>query len=247
MSHLKSRPAIDVLVNKRGPVPDGASEYARAKMLAAIAHVGPPVLAVRAKLTQAANPSASRPSIAQAVVNVNGHPVRAHCAADTMFEAVDLLQERLAARLAGTRQHGGREHRPGRHQPPLGEPRVVRQKAFSLGRQTPEDAVIDMESRHYGFWLFTDSTSGADCVVYRQGLTGGCRVAPVGGGNQQYEAGPLLSVSSTATPECGVDSAVERIRVTGLAFVFFVDSATGRGCVLYQRDDGHYGLISPAR
>ncbi|MGW6686861.1 hypothetical protein [Streptomyces sp. NPDC054961] len=94
MSHLKSRPVIDVLVNKRGPVPEGASEYVRAKMLAAIAHVGPPVLAVRAKLTQAADPPASRPAIAQAVVDVNGHPVRAHCAADTMFEAVDLLQER---------------------------------------------------------------------------------------------------------------------------------------------------------
>ncbi|MCX4776222.1 ribosome hibernation promotion factor [Streptomyces sp. NBC_01264] len=247
MSHLKSRPRVGVLVNKRGPVPEGASAYVQAKMLAAIAHVGPPVLAVRAKLTQAANPSASRPAIAQAVVNVNGRPVRAHCAADTMFEAVDLLQERLAARLASPRQHGGREHRPGHHQPPpIDEPQIVRQKAFGLGQQTPEDAVIDMESMDYDFWLFTDMTSGADCVVYRQGQTGGHRVASAGGDSQQYEAGPLLSVSSAAAPECGVDAAVERMRIAGLAFVFFVDSATGRGCVLYQRHDGHYGLISPA-
>ncbi|MFZ3468362.1 sigma 54 modulation/S30EA ribosomal C-terminal domain-containing protein [Streptomyces sp. 4.24] len=124
---------------------------------------------------------------------------------------------------------------------------MVRQKAVSLGRQTSEDAVIDMESRNHSFWLFTDSTSGADCVVYRQGPTGGYRVASAGGGSQQYEAGPLLSVSSTTTPECGVDAAVERVRITGLAFVFFVDSATGRGCVLYRRGDGHCGLISPAR
>ncbi|WP_239515964.1 MULTISPECIES: sigma 54 modulation/S30EA ribosomal C-terminal domain-containing protein [unclassified Streptomyces] len=54
-------------------------------------------------------------------------------------------------------------------------------------------------------------------------------------------------MSSAATPECGVDEAVERLRITGLAFVFLVDSATGRGCVLYQRHDGQYGLTSPAR
>ncbi|MFZ3468361.1 hypothetical protein ACODT3_35450 [Streptomyces sp. 4.24] len=50
-----------------------------------------PDIVVRAKLTQVANPSASRPAIAQAVTNVNGHPVRAHCAGDTTFEALDLL------------------------------------------------------------------------------------------------------------------------------------------------------------
>ncbi|MET3983087.1 sigma 54 modulation/S30EA ribosomal C-terminal domain-containing protein [Streptomyces sp. PvR034] len=262
MNRLASGPAIDVLVNKRGPVPEGASEYAREKMLAAVAHVGSPVLAIRAQLTQAANPSARRPATAQAMVDVNGFPVRAHCAADTMFEAVDLLQDRLAARLSGTRQragrahritadvrgpageNGGHGHRPDRHRPPVAERRIVRHESFGLGRQTPEDAVIDLEAMDHAFWLFTDMTSGADCVVYRHGP--GHRVASSGGDAQEWEAGPCLSVSPARAPECGVDEAVERMRLAGLAFVFFVDSATGRGCVLYQRHDGHYGLISPA-
>ncbi|MET9885578.1 HPF/RaiA family ribosome-associated protein [Streptomyces sp. NPDC006430] len=268
MSRLKTRPIIEVLVSNRGPVPEGASEYAQEKVLAAIAHLGAPVLAVRAQLTQAANPSASRPATAQAMVDVNGRPVRAHAAADTMFEAVDLLQDRLAARLARTRQHGGQDHRiggggaggaeasrasrsdaprPDRYQPPIEERRIVRHKSFSLGRQTPEDAVIDLESMNYDFWLFTDMTSGADSIVYRDARTGGHRVASADGDNPTYEAGPLLSVSPARAPECSIDEAVGRMRITGLAFVFFVDSATGRGCVLYHRYDGHYGLITPAR
>ncbi|NUK00486.1 HPF/RaiA family ribosome-associated protein [Streptomyces lunaelactis] len=265
MNRLKSSPIVDVLVNSRGPVPEGASEYAQEKVLAAIAHVSSPVLAVRAQLTQAANPSASRPATAQAVVDVNGHPVRAHVAADTMFEAVDLLQDRLTARLARTRRHIGPEHRggpaaeetsresrrhghyPDRQQPPTEERRIVRHKSFSLGCQTPEDAAIDLESMSYDFWLFTDMTSGRDSVVYRDGRTGRHRVASVGAGSPAHEAGPLLSVSSAPVPECSVDEAVQRMRLTGLPFVFFADLATGRGGVLYHRYDGHYGLITPAR
>ncbi|MBO1414556.1 sigma 54 modulation/S30EA ribosomal C-terminal domain-containing protein, partial [Streptomyces sp. FH025] len=29
-------------------------------------------------------------------------------------------------------------------------------------------------------------------------------------------------------------------------FVFYTDTSTGRGNVLYRRYDGHYGLITPA-
>jgi hypothetical protein len=29
-------------------------------------------------------------------------------------------------------------------------------------------------------------------------------------------------------------------------FLYFTDAETGRGCVLYLRYDGHYGLIEPA-
>ncbi|MFI8458033.1 sigma 54 modulation/S30EA ribosomal C-terminal domain-containing protein [Kitasatospora sp. NPDC085464] len=48
-------------------------------------------------------------------------------------------------------------------------------------------------------------------------------------------------------PELTVAEAVSRLDLTGLPFVFFTDTATGRGNVLYHRYDGHYGLITPAR
>ncbi|WP_051806810.1 hypothetical protein [Streptomyces sp. NRRL F-2664] len=105
MSGLRTSQAVDVHVRSRGRVPQGADTYARGKVLATLDHVSEAVLAAQVKLTQAVNDSAARPAAAQAVVDVNGRPVRVHVVASTMFEAVDLLQERLAARLARARRH----------------------------------------------------------------------------------------------------------------------------------------------
>ncbi|MBW5480608.1 ribosome hibernation promotion factor [Streptomyces bambusae] len=262
MSGLKTSQAVDVQVRTRGQVPHGAGFYAQEKVLAAVGHVGEPVLAVQVKLTQAVNTSTHRPATAQAVVNVNGRPVRAHVAASTMFEAVDLLQERLTARLARARRHGqrgsgpnaqawwdgpGHEHRPHRHHLPAEERRVVRRKSFSLARQTPEDALIDLEAMDRDFWVFTDLVSGHDSVIYREVRTGRHRMASLGPLGQEREIDGVLGVSTVPVPKSTVAEAVSRLEHTGLPFVFFNDEATGRGSVLYHRYDGHYGLITPSR
>ncbi|MFI8260894.1 MULTISPECIES: hypothetical protein [unclassified Streptomyces] len=96
------------------------------------------------KLTQAVNTAASRPATAQAVVDVNGRMARAHVAANTMSEAVDLPREHLAARLPRPRPYGaggprgngprirtwrsgaGHDQRPHRPQLPADERRIVR-------------------------------------------------------------------------------------------------------------------------
>ncbi|MFF8812354.1 sigma 54 modulation/S30EA ribosomal C-terminal domain-containing protein [Streptomyces pactum] len=266
MSGSKTSEAVGVHVRIRGRVPDGAEDYAREKVLAALGHVSEPVLAVQVKLTQAT--TAVRPATAQAVVDVNGRPVRAHVAASTMFEAVDLLQERLVARLARARRHGGRashhgarphagwdgarpEHRPHRQELPAGERRIVRHKSFALARQTPEAAVADLEAMDYDFWVFTDLVSGCDAVVHRDPGAGTAgvrhRVASLGPVTLGWGTGDGLAVSTEPVPTVDVAGAVERLRLTGLPFVFFRDAATRRGCVLYHRYDGHYGLITPAR
>ncbi|MFH8624486.1 HPF/RaiA family ribosome-associated protein [Streptomyces vietnamensis] len=265
MSGLKPSQSVGIQVRIRGQVPDGAETYAREKVLAAISHVSEPVLATRVKLAQAAHAPAGRPATAQAMVDVNGRPVRAHVAAGTMFEAVDLLQERLTVRLARVHRYGARrlrgsgpdghmrwdgedhEHRPHRHHLPADERRIVRHKAFSLARQTPEDALIDLEAMDYDFWVFTDLTSGSDSVVYRDSRTGGHRMASLGPVGRDREIGGLLSVSTVPVTAGDVGEAVQRLQLTGLPFVFFKDSGTGRGSVLYHRFDGHYGLIAPAR
>ncbi|MGW2997481.1 sigma 54 modulation/S30EA ribosomal C-terminal domain-containing protein [Streptomyces sp. NPDC001193] len=234
-------------------------------MLSVIGHVREPVLAVRVKLTQAVNTAANRPATAQAVVDVNGRMVRAHVAANTMFEAVDLLQERLAARLARPRRYGaggprdngprtrtwrssaGHDHLPHRHRLPAEERRIVRHKSFNLVHQTPEDAVIDLEAMDHDFWLFTDLASGRDSVVYHDVRTGRHRVASVGPLGREREVDGLLGVSAVPVPTSSVTEAVSRLHLTGLPFVFFNDTATGRGCVLYHRHDGHYGLITASR
>ncbi|ARP70479.1 hypothetical protein LK07_12590 [Streptomyces pluripotens] len=264
MNRVQTRPATDVVVETRGPVSLAAPDYARAKLTAVLERLDEPVLAARVKLTQETNHAMDRPSLAQAVVNLNGRPVRAHVAAPTMQEAVDLLHARLAARLARVRHHwdrhrhhgtqsvepgtwhdgAGHEHRPQHQARSIEERRVVRHKSYSLARQTRGAAVFELEAMDYDFHLFTDAATGSDSVVYRDPGTGGHRVASTG---PAPEAEPGLSVSTAGVPELSVAGAASRLELTGRPFVFFTDAETGRGNILYHRYDGHYGLITPAQ
>ncbi len=252
----------EVLVETRGEVSLAAPDYAKAKLLTVVERLHEPVLSVRVKLTQESNHAVVKPAVAQAVVDLDGRPVRAHVAAPTMQEAVDLLHDRLVSRLARVRQHRDlhrhrvtagsagwdddvtRGHRPHRRGLAPEARRIVRHKAYSLPRQTAGAAVFEMEAMDYDFHLFTDVASGCDSVVYRDQRAGGYRRAtagPVG------EPEPGLTVSTAGVPELPVAEAVSKLDLTGLPFVFFTDAATGRGNVLYHRYDGHYGLITPAR
>ncbi|MFJ8625111.1 HPF/RaiA family ribosome-associated protein [Kitasatospora sp. NPDC093550] len=260
MNQLQTEPATDVLVETRGEVTSAAPDYARRKMLAVLGRLDEPVLAARVKLAQEANHAMAKPSLAQAVVDLNGRPVRAHVAATTMQEAVDLLQDRLIARIARVRGHrdhyrhhatppavplGGarHEHRPQRHARHAQERRIVRHKSYSLARQTAWEAVLELEAMDYDFHLFTDTASGCDSVVHRNPADDGYRLATVG---PQADPVPGLPASTLGAPRLTVDDAVARLDLSGLPFVFFTDAATGRGNVLYHRYDGHYGLITPA-
>jgi len=40
------------------------------------------------------------------------------------------------------------------------------------------------------------------------------------------------------------EQAVEHLDSGGDPFVFYIDRTSGRGCLLYRRHDGHYGLIT---
>ncbi len=57
------------------------------------------MLFARVKLGRAPDPGMTRPAIAQAVLDVDGRPVRAQVAARQLDEAVDLLEERLRDQL----------------------------------------------------------------------------------------------------------------------------------------------------
>ncbi|MFH8384683.1 HPF/RaiA family ribosome-associated protein [Kitasatospora sp. NPDC018058] len=247
-------PAVDVEVTTRGAVSLAAPDYARAKLAAVLGRIHEPVLAARVKLTQESHHSVARPSAAQAVVDLGGRPVRAHVAAATMQEAVDLLQDRLLARLAKARQrhhapHGAwvervrDDHRPQHADRPPQERRIVRRKSYGLRRQSPLAAVLDLETMDYAFHLFTDDATGRDSVVHRDEATGAHRITSVG---VLAEPVPGLAVCTGAVPELTVAEAADRLGLAGGPFVFFTDTATGRGNVLYHRYDGHYGLITPA-
>jgi hypothetical protein len=55
-----------------------------------------------------------------------------------------------------------------------------------------------------------------------------------------------LSCSELPAPRLTVAEAAEQLDVSGLPFVFFENTETGRGNLLYHRLDGDYGLVTPA-
>lgn len=255
MKQTRERPVTGVRVEVRGDVPGDAAEYARAKVLTALNTVREPLLDTRVSLSQAADPAVPRPAVARVSVDVNGRLVRAQAAADTMPEAIDLLRDRLAGRLAHTHDKASRHRadrdRGPRRRLPVEERRIVRRTASGPPRQTPLEAVADMEALGHDFHLFTDAESGVDSVVYRAGECGH-RLART----ERSLPGLLLSdtpsaavveVSGVPAPRMGLAQAMWRLEITGLPFVFFTDTVTGRGNLLYHRQDGHYGLVTPAR
>jgi hypothetical protein len=55
-----------------------------------------------------------------------------------------------------------------------------------------------------------------------------------------------MTVSPLPAPRLSVREAAERLDAAGPPFTFFTDADTGRGCVVYHRYDGHYGLLVPS-
>lgn len=257
-------PTVEMSLVTRGDVPEGARAYAQQQIGGLIEHIEEPVLLVRVKLSQAADPARDRPAIAQVAIDIDGELVRAQLAGHTMNEAIDLLKARLrgklehraAHRLAlrkrpatsapGEWRHGDPPtERPGHFARPIDERELVRHKTYLSVELTPDEAVFDMEQLDFDFYLFRDLASGADALVERAGPNT-YRLTRLQGA--QVAAGPTavaLEVVDHAAPTLTVGEAIERINTAGERHLFFADAATGRGNVIYHRYDGHYGLIAP--
>jgi len=55
-----------------------------------------------------------------------------------------------------------------------------------------------------------------------------------------------ITVSERPVPRLAPAAAVDRLEALGQPFLFFVNSETGHGSLIYHRHDGRYGLIAPA-
>ncbi|GGM68061.1 HPF/RaiA family ribosome-associated protein [Dactylosporangium sucinum] len=95
----RTHPEVDVRVQVQPGMEPRIAGYAREKVTAAIGHTGTPVLYARVRLDRIGNPAASRPVTARAEIDLNGHVLHAEAHADTPYEAVDLLQDRLLSQL----------------------------------------------------------------------------------------------------------------------------------------------------
>jgi ribosomal subunit interface protein len=255
--HTLSPVTIDVVV--RGPVLDRDAVFARSKVEHVIHYSNHPVLTAKVVLTAEENPALERPARVEASLDVNGTQVRAHAIAADMIGALDLLEDRLRQNLVQFQDRERTRHRwigvAGEHQWRHGDlptqrgasfPRspqereVVRRKTFALAPVTPDEAAFEMGLLGHDFYLFTDSRTGKDAVVFRDGdgrfaIRGEVVVDP--------ESAAVVEMVGEA-PTLTEAEAVSRLDLSGEPFVFFVDAETGRGRVLYIRYDGHYGLIT---
>jgi len=244
-------------------LPRAAADYAKEKIskLARLAHE--PVLDVRVRLSRHGDPAVARPVVAQANLDVNGRHIRAQVEAETAWEAVDGLEAPLRHRLE--RIAGHREARRGRPAPSsvrsvprdparlrrLGDAkeqrRIVRVKTYDLARCGVDEAAEELDLLDHDFHFFTEAGTGRDSVLYRAGSTG-YRLAqttpPEPGSLAPYAL--ALTISDHPAARMTKEKAVERLDLTGVPFLFFVDTEQERGCVLYLRHAGDYGLITAA-
>ncbi|HEY7483477.1 MAG TPA: sigma 54 modulation/S30EA ribosomal C-terminal domain-containing protein [Streptosporangiaceae bacterium] len=259
-----------VQMETRGPVPEGAVDLARDRVVALLRLAKEPVVYARVKLTVLDDPAMPRLAVAQANLDVNGRPVRAQSTAETMWRAVNELRDRLLIRLARVsldwpHRRGGRALTNPRDWRPAGVPArrppdlcqthgrhyVVRHKTVKPVMVTPIEAALDMELLDYDFYLFTDMVTERDCVVRRNGVR--YRLARVGaaaerrnGADRPGRGGGAFVVDERPAPVLTPVQAVALLNTRDLALVFFADAETRCGRIVYRRYDGHYGMISPS-
>lgn len=249
--------SVPIQVTLRGNVGDFPGEYARGKISSALEVAHEPVLYAHVVLDWAHDPAMVRHALAGVTVDVNGTTVRAKTTAPTMNEAVDDLEYRLRRQLvqlqdrSRTRhrwtgiaeerewRHGDLPRRPAPFFPRAEETReVVRHKSFASEPMTVDEAAYEMDLLDHDFFLYRDVRSDQPALVHRlplgcygvQGVTPTDTAATV-----TYESLP---------PTLTDDEARTRLEVDGEPFVFYLDTATREGRVLYHRYDGHYGQIT---
>ncbi len=258
---------VPVEIQVDGERHPGLAGYAEKRLRTALRVVHRPVLHVRLRITDHADPATTRPVVVQVNVDVNGRTVRARATGTTGLEAVDLLHDRLRRRLEHDRSRAGghwedrRGTRPAgepgewrRGEPPAARPPHVRPPdARAVVRHTSvtphpcgvDEALSDMDAMGYDFHLFTEEGSGQDSVVYAD--VTGYRLAQVE--PHPDELAPHVTpvtVSDQPAPVLDVVEATEQMGLWDRPFLFFLDAERGRGALLHHRHDGHYGLVSPA-
>ena len=218
----------------------------------------------RLKLNHEQGGSDEAPAMAQITIDLNGTAMRAHSAAATMMEAIDLAVKRLHNSL--DRRHDRRHYvmkspvsgeghwrhgdapavRRRYFERPADEREIVRHKSFAPEDITVDEAAWDMELLDYDFFLFTDLGTGHDRLLERRD-GGGLRLHLMDvDSDSSPEIHEHVELSEEIAPVISPSKAIQLMDGAGRPFLFFRNQATGRGNAIYRRYDGHYGLITPA-
>jgi len=255
----------------RGDIDPRLIELLLHKVERTAAHCREDVRRMELRLTFEANPSRHRPAIVEVTLDIDGAPVRAHVAASTMSEAIDLLVDRLTRRLdrygsrrsrrAARRRSGDTgvgewrqgdlpAERPEYDRVPFDERETRRRKTFLLSPITIEEALFDLDQLGHDFYLFVEEESAGDALVSRvvefDGTGPAFQIRAVDPESIARSADvPGLIVVPSPPPVLSAAEAREYLETSGERFLFHRPVPHGRGQVLYRRYDGHDGLISP--
>ena len=259
---MPSQPEIQIAV-RRGDVPPSTMDYAREKVGAVLRLAPAPVLFARVTLAQETSPDIQRPALAKAALDVNGQPVRAHVAAATLPEAIDLLEAKLRHGLEIlTEKRQSRRHEPAAPVPgswrhgmlpttrpewfprPVEERQLVRHKSYLLHEQTVAEAADDLELLGQDWLLFSEQTTSADALLERADEGYRLTVATSGPAPSTDLAQPVELCLDV--PHMDLPTALTLLGELDARLVFFIDTDTGRGRVVYRRYDGHYGTLTRA-
>jgi hypothetical protein len=115
---------------------------------------------------------------------------------------------------------------------------VVRHKAFASAPLTVDEAAYEMDLLDHDFFLYRDAASGRPALV---------RHRPEGGyGVRGADPDQAVATAIEEPPPPSLTDAEARARLDADTepFVFYLETGTGEGRVLYHRYDGHYGLIT---
>lgn len=255
------RPPIEFV--HRGTVPAVAGSYAEERMQAFVGHLGQPYRYARFKLTGTENPTADRPVMAQATLELDRFVLRAQSTADAFATAIDEVIDRLGAQLAsnhdrerhnptgqvapeGSWRHANlaRPQRPYFDRPPA-DREVVRHKSFAADELTIDEAAWDMAMLDYDFFLFVELGSGQDTLIERRD-DGSLLLHQLEPQAAEMTAEATAFEQAAVPPqELAVSAAIELLNGSGAPLLFFRNAISGRANVIYRRYDGHYGLITP--
>lgn len=259
---MVTTPPVQIAV-VRGDVPPQMLEYAEKKVTALFRLAPAPVLFARISLAREAAPGLARPAVAKATLDVNGRPIHAHVAAEVPAEAVDLLEAKLRqgletlAEKRQARRHEPAEvaegswrrgalptSRPEYFPRPVEERELVRRKSYLYRRQTAGEAAADLELLDLDWGLFTEITTGSDALL--EAGEQGYRLTLVADRRPEHLDLDGAVEIHIGAPRMDLPTALRLMDETDDPVVFFLDTDTDRGRVVYRRYDGHYGTISAA-
>ncbi|WP_063770592.1 sigma 54 modulation/S30EA ribosomal C-terminal domain-containing protein [Streptacidiphilus carbonis] len=257
MPETASSPApVTVVIETRGQIPEAAHQLVRTGIGELDHGAGLLIRQARIRLTHLGDRSLRHPAVVQGNLDIGGIPVRVQTAAHSVQEAVHLLCERLRERLARLlRTDGSYRGLVGapRESPRWrtadrdigGRIRITRRKTVELRRETADEAAFRMDAMDYDCHLFSDADTGQDSMVFRSGPTGySLAQLSVRSGPPRRRNLPI-TVRPRPAPHLTPGRAAAQLDRTGLPFLFFADTTTHpvRTAALYERFDGHYGLL----